>query len=120
MAKPKTTPAQPATAKPRKQREKAMTLVEKHKIISRIIDSEPSMPDATLADLVGASFGRKVSASQVAQWRKQFGLVSVPRPTVAQLQSHIEALQQQVRARGDEPVPMPKASEASKTAAMPV
>jgi hypothetical protein len=125
MATTKTKPAAPATPKPRKPREKSMTLVEKHKMITRVIESEATMPDATVADLVGASFGRKVSAAQVAEWRKQFGLKSVPRPSVAQLQAHIEALQAHIEAlqaqvRALDQVPVPTLTVAAPAEAAPV
>ena len=84
-------PAQPK--KPRKPKAPSMTMAEKFELLSFVKSADPTMPDARVADLATERFGRKVLTKSVTDYRKEFGIASVPRPTVAQLEARVAELE---------------------------
>jgi transposase len=93
----KKTPASPNTSapapkKPRKPKQAAMPLAQKFALLEFIKQADPSATDSAVAEQASAQFGRKVLKVSVAQYRKEFGIASVPNAKPAQVLAYVETL----------------------------
>jgi len=87
------TGAPPAVPKaPRKPRVAAITMAQRFELMTMVKEADTALPDAALAVAVSAKLGRVVSQQTVSEYRRQFGLPVVHKPTSAQLMDYVEVL----------------------------
>lgn len=86
----------------RKKAVPALTLKQKFDLLAYINAADKATPDLKIAEDVGAAIGRVVLPGLVADYRKQLGLTSVPRPTAAQLQRTVDDLRRYAAALASE------------------
>jgi hypothetical protein len=104
-AKPKPVPA---AKKPKSApRFPAMTLAQKFDLMTEIKSADATKSDAALASELSTKFSRPVMQVTVAEYRKQFGLASVRKPSAAALEAHVAALKAQLANAGILPVSVP-------------
>lgn len=81
-----------------------MTGLQKYELLTLIKSAPTDESDASVAERASTQFGRKVLKVSVAEYRKQFGLASVPNAKPAQLAAYIEVLRDALR-NADIPIP---------------
>lgn len=94
-------------AEPRAPRAPQMTIAQKFEVMNMVKSAPASMPDATLAAAISHQLGRQIQQQTVANYRKEFGLQSVRKPSAQALQAHIDALRAQVISMGGTPCDPP-------------
>lgn len=107
-----TNAATPATKPERKAKAKPLPLAARFELMQSVKDADPTLPDAVLADALSVKFARTVAPATVTEYRKQFGLASVKKPTAAQLATYIDMLKVQIAGLGAVPVPFPTFTDA--------
>lgn len=113
----KTADAGTAPKTERKPKAKPLPLAQRFELMQFVKEADASMPDSTLASTASEKFGRTISPATITEYRKQFGLASVKKPTAGQLATYIDLLKVQIVGLGATPVPFPAFVEEAGEAA---
>ena len=112
--------AAPAAKKARKPKQPGLTLAQKFDLLQFVKTADPSATDSAVAESASQWIGRKVLKVSVAQYRKEFGIASVPNAKPAQVLAYVETLKALLTANGIEVPPLvvvsaPAASASSES-----
>ena len=91
----------------RKVKAKPLPMAQRFELMAFVKSADASMPDSTLASTASEKFGRTISPVTITEYRKQFGIASVKKPTAAHLATYIGLLKVQIVGLGAQPVPFP-------------
>jgi transposase len=102
----------PAVKKaPRKPKQPSLSLAQKFELLSFVKAADPTATDSAVAEAASVHFGRKVLKVSVAQYRKEFGIASVPNAKPAQVLAYVETLKALLTANGIEVPPLATGAE---------
>src|SRR5262245_48062630 len=88
------------TKAPRKPKTPSLSPAQKFEVMRLVKDADSTIPDATLAKGLSVTIGRAVSQQIVTEARKAFGISSLRRPTVAELEEYVEVCRTALREAG--------------------
>ena len=112
--------AAPAAKKARKPKQPGLAMAQKFDLLQFVKTADPSATDSAVAESASQWIGRKVLKVSVAQYRKEFGIASVPNAKPAQVLAYVETLKALLTANGIEVPPLvvvsaPAASASSES-----
>lgn len=93
---------------PRKPKVAALSMPQRFALMQMVKEASPTEPDSALAARASAHFGRAIQQQTVAEYRKQFGLASVRKPSPAALAAYVELLKERMGEHGIEVPAMPQ------------
>jgi hypothetical protein len=77
-------------------------MAQRFELMASVKAADPSTPDAVLAQQASEQFGRPIQQQTIAEYRKQFGIASVRKPSPTSLALYVSILKAALVSHGIE------------------